>query len=62
MDISCQGEKEMKAKLLRVLRLFGFDVLLLGLLEKLYLGLSKKLSALEKAVNFLRQTIAESEN
>lgn len=52
----------MKAKLLRVLRLFGFDVLLLGLLEKLYLGLSKKLSALEKAVNFLRQTIAESEN
>lgn len=52
----------MKAKLLRVLRLFGFDVLLLGLLEKLYLRLIKKLSTLEKAVDFLRQTIAESES
>ena len=49
----------MKAKLLRVLRLFGLDVLLLGLLEKLYLGLSKKLPTLKRAVDFLKQTVEE---
>ena len=42
----------MKGKLFQVLRLFGLDVLLLGLFEKLYLGLTKKLS---EFINFLKQ-------
>ena len=32
----------MKAKVIKLLHLFGFDVLLLGFVEKLFLGLSKK--------------------
>ncbi len=36
---------KMKALFLKLLRLFGVDVLFLGLVEKLLLGLVKKLSA-----------------
>ncbi|MBR2374842.1 MAG: hypothetical protein IKA88_00985 [Clostridia bacterium] len=39
----------MKAKLIMVLHLFGLDVLLLGLVEKFLLGLTKKLTALKNA-------------
>ena len=39
----------MKAKVIMLLHLFGLDVLLLGLFEKLLLGLSKKLAALKNA-------------
>jgi hypothetical protein len=39
----------MKAKVIMLLHLFGFDVLLLGLAEKLLLGLSKKLAAWKNA-------------
>ncbi len=39
----------MKAKVILLLHLFGFDVLLLGLAEKLLLGLSKKLAAWKNA-------------
>lgn len=41
--------KSMKAKVIMLLHLFGLDVLLLGLVEKLLLGLSKKLAALKAA-------------
>lgn len=37
----------MKAKGILLLHLFGLDVLLLGLLERLLLGLSKKLAAMK---------------
>ena len=37
----------MKAKVILLLHLYGLDVLLLGLFEKLLLGLSKKLAALK---------------
>ena len=47
----------MKGTLFQVSRLFGLDVLLLGLFEKLYLGLTKKLNALRKCIDFLRQTM-----
>ncbi len=40
----------MKAKLWKLLRLLGVDVLLLGLLEKLAAGLTKKLAALKAFV------------
>ena len=39
----------MKAKVIMLLHLFGLDVLLLGLFERLLLGLSKKLAALKNA-------------
>lgn len=39
----------MKAKVIVLLHLFGLDVLLLGLLEKLLLGLIKKVGALKNA-------------
>lgn len=39
----------MKVKLCKVLHLFRLDVLLLGLLEKLVTGLSKKHAALKLA-------------
>ena len=39
----------MKAKVVLVLHLFGLDVLLLGLIEKLLLGLSKRVAALKDA-------------
>jgi hypothetical protein len=39
----------MMAKVIKLLHLFGLDVLLLGLLEKLLLELSKKLAALKAA-------------
>lgn len=39
----------MKAKIVTLLHLFGFDVLLLGLVEKLLLGLSKKVAAWKSA-------------
>ncbi len=39
----------MKAKVIMLLHLFGLDVLLLGLAEKLLLGLSKKLAAWKDA-------------
>ncbi len=39
----------MKAKVILLLHLYGLDVLLLGLFEKLLLGLSKKLAALKAA-------------
>jgi hypothetical protein len=41
---------KMKVKLLKVLHLFGIDVLLLGLLEKLALSLTKKHQALQEAL------------
>lgn len=47
----------MKAKLFKVLRLLKFDVLILGLLEKLFLGLSKKLAALKEFTDSLKRTI-----
>lgn len=40
----------MKEKIFKILHLLKIDVLLLGLLEKLVLGLTKKLTALESAV------------
>jgi len=44
----------MKVVFMKFLRHFDFDVLLLGLLEKLALGLIKKLEAIcEKAESFL---------
>ena len=39
----------MKAKVVLLLHLFGLDVLLLGLIEKLLLGLSKRVAALKDA-------------
>jgi hypothetical protein len=39
----------MKAKVVLWLHLFGLDVLLLGLIEKLLLGLSKRVAALKDA-------------
>jgi hypothetical protein len=39
----------MKAKVIMLLHLFGLDVLLLGLIEKLLLGLSKRLAAMKEA-------------
>jgi hypothetical protein len=39
----------MKAKVVLLLHLYGFDVLLLGLIEKLLLGLSKRVAALKDA-------------
>ena len=39
----------MKAKVVLLLHLYGLDVLLLGLIEKLLLGLSKKVAALKDA-------------
>ena len=52
----------MKAKLFKVLHLFGFDALLLGLLERLFLGLSKKLGFLkEKAQKSLRRWSVRNE-
>lgn len=39
----------MKAKVITLLHLFGFDVLLLGLVEKFLLGLTKKVVALKDA-------------
>ena len=44
-----KGKYGMKAKLIMVLHLFGLDVLLLGLVEKFLLGLTKKLTALKNA-------------
>ena len=43
----------MKAGLLKLLRLLGVDVLLLGLLDKLLRGLVKKLSAWHERVEQL---------
>ena len=40
----------MKVKLFKVLHFFGLDVLLLGVLEKLAAGLTKKHEALKNAV------------
>lgn len=46
----------MKAKVIIWLHLFGFDVLLLGLIEKLLLAWSKKIGALkERAEHSLRR-------
>jgi hypothetical protein len=42
-------ERIMKAKVILVLHLFGLDVLLLGLVEKLLLGLSKRVAAWKDA-------------
>ena len=39
----------MKAKVILLLHLFGLDVLLLGLVEKLLLGLSKRVAAWKDA-------------
>lgn len=39
----------MKAKVILLLHLFGLDVLLLGLIEKLLLGLSKRVAAWKDA-------------
>ena len=39
----------MKAKVVLLLHLYGLDVLILGLIEKLLLGLSKKVAALKDA-------------
>ena len=41
---------EMKAKLMKVLHVFGLDVLLLGLLEKLVASLTKKHYSLKMAM------------
>ena len=44
----------MKIKIIKLLHVFGWDALLLGLLEKLALGLIKKLESwLTSARNFL---------
>ena len=49
-------EKNMKAKVILLLHLYGLDVLLLGLIEKLLLGLSKRVAALkDAATNSLNQ-------
>ncbi len=46
----------MKAKVIMLLHLFGLDVLLLGLVEKLLLELSKKVGALKaRAATSLEQ-------
>ena len=46
----------MKAKVILLLHLYGLDVLLLGLIEKLLLGLSKRVAALkDAATNSLNQ-------
>ena len=51
----------MESKLMKLLRLFKMDVLLLGLFEKLALSLIKKLTAFHAAVeSLLRQ--CESRN
>ena len=42
-------EKNMKAKVILLLHLFGLDVLLLGLIEKLLLGLSKRVAVWKDA-------------
>ena len=51
----------MKAKVIMLLRLFGFDVLLLGLVEKLLLALS---NAFEKwriaIINALKQDLEDN--
>ena len=47
-DLSTRREI-MKAKVVLLLHLFGLDVLLLGLIEKLLLGLSKRVAALKDA-------------
>ena len=39
----------MKTVFMKLLRLFGVDVLLLGLVEKIALGLIKKLTALQES-------------
>ena len=39
----------MKAKVIMLLHLFGFDVLFLGLVEKILLGLTKRVAALKSA-------------
>ena len=41
---------EMKAKLMKVLHVFGIDVLLLGLFEKIALGLIKRLPDFQNRV------------
>ena len=41
----------MKAKVLKVLHVFGLDVLLLGLLEKLAISLTKKHQSLKVAMD-----------
>ena len=43
----------MKAKVLKVLHVFGLDVLLLGLLEKIVLGLIKRLPDFQNKVLLL---------
>jgi hypothetical protein len=54
---------KMKVKLLKVLHLFGIDVLLLGLLEKLALGLTKKHQALQEALErFVCRRITATED
>lgn len=53
----------MKAKLLMWLHLFGFDVLLLGLVEKLLLAWSKKIGVLkERAERSLSQATSTTES
>ena len=48
----------MKAMFKKVLRLLGLDVLLLGLVEKLALGLIKKLTSLQNvATNYLDRVL-----
>ena len=47
-----QGGLFMKAKVIVLLHVFGLDVLLLGLFEKLLLGLSKRLAALKNAAQY----------
>ena len=50
----------MKNLFLKLLRLFGVDVLLLGLIEKLLLGLVKKLSAMHAKMQALLDEIKKS--
>ncbi len=48
----------MKAMFKKVLRLLGLDVLILGLVEKLALGLIKKLTSLQTvATNYLDRVL-----
>ena len=48
----------MKAMFKKVLRLLGLDVLILGLVEKLALGLIKKLTSLQTvATNYLARVL-----
>jgi hypothetical protein len=47
----------MKEKLYKILRLFGVFTLLLGLLEKLYNALSKKLVLLKQKIDSLKQRL-----